>query len=119
MQIEEVIGPVALQAQATGTAHPSPGMHPQHYSPKTPLMLVSGGDVPDSGKGAYLQLLSKPLHDAAVVSMPGDPRQYAAKLYAVLHELDVGGYDWIAVDTPEETPEWEGVLDRLRRASAR
>ena len=118
-EIEEVVGPVTLQAEPAGAAHPSPGMHPQHYSPKTPLMLVSGGDVPDSGKGAYLQLLSEPLHEAAVVSMPGDPRQYAAKLYAVLHELDVGGYDWIAVDTPEETPEWEGVLDRLRRASAR
>jgi L-threonylcarbamoyladenylate synthase len=118
-QIEEVIGPVVLHDQSAAGAHPSPGMHPQHYSPKTPLMLVSGGAVPETGKGAYLQLQSQPLHDADVVLMPSDRPEYAARLYAVLHELDDGGYDWIAVEAPEETPEWEGVLDRLRRASAR
>ncbi len=118
-QIEEVVGPVALHDQPTADAHPSPGMHPQHYSPKTPLMLVRGGAVPDNGKGAYLQLRTQPLHDANVVLMPANPREYAAQLYAVLHQLDDGGYDWIAVEAAEETPEWEGVLDRLRRASAR
>jgi L-threonylcarbamoyladenylate synthase len=118
-EIEEVVGPIALHEQAITGAHPSPGMHPQHYSPKTPLKLVSGGAVPESGKGAYLQLRSEPLRETAVISMPADPREYAAKLYAVLHELDESGYDWIAVDVPEDTSEWEGVLDRLRRASAR
>jgi len=118
-QIEEVIGAVASHDQPTTAAHPSPGMHPVHYSPKTPLMLVSGGAVPKSGKGAYLQLRSQPLRESTIVPMPNDPREYAARLYAVLHEIDDGGYDWIAVEAPAETPEWEGVLDRLRRASAR
>jgi L-threonylcarbamoyladenylate synthase len=54
-----------------------------------------------------------------VIDMPANPREYAARLYAVLHQLDDGDYDWIAVEGPENTPEWEGVLDRLRRASAR
>jgi L-threonylcarbamoyladenylate synthase len=119
LQIEEVVGPVASHDQPTTGAHPSPGMHPQHYSPKTPLLLLSGGSVPRSGKGAYLQLRSEPQHDAMVVAMPANPREYAARLYAVLHDLDDAGYDWIAVEAPKETPEWEGVLDRLRRASAR
>lgn len=118
-QIEEVVGPVALQDQPDAAAHPSPGMHPQHYSPKTRLLLVTKGDVPENGKGAYLQLSSKPAHEAHIISMPAAPREYATRLYAVLHDLDDGGYDWIAVETPEETPEWEGVLDRLRRASTR
>ena len=117
--IEQVVGPIALHDQPTTSAHPSPGMHPQHYSPKTPLMLVSVGAVPGNGKGAYLQLRNEPLHDAHIVLMPADPREYAARLYAVLHELDDGGYEWVAVEAPEETAEWEGVLDRLRRASAR
>lgn len=117
-QIEEVVGSVALHNQPTAAAHPSPGMHPQHYSPKTPLMLVSGGAVPENGKGAYLKLRTQPQNEATVVPMPADPREYAARLYAVLHELDDVGYGWIAVEAPEETPEWEGVLDRLRRASA-
>jgi L-threonylcarbamoyladenylate synthase len=117
--IEAVIGPVALHGQTMASAHPSPGMHPQHYSPKTPLTLVAGGVVPESGKGAYLQLRSEPTHAATVVAMPVDPREYAARLYAILHELDEGGYDWIAVEAPDESPEWEGVVDRLRRAAAR
>lgn len=118
-EIEEIIGPVALHDQPAAAAHPSPGMHPVHYSPKTPLTLVSGGNVPDKGKGAYLQLRTNPVHETTVIAMAQNPRDYAARLYAVLHELDDAGYDWIAVESPEATPEWEGVLDRLRRASAK
>lgn len=118
-QIEVVVGTVVLHDEPDAAAHPSPGMHPVHYSPRTPLLLVSAGAVPETGKGVYLQLRSKPLRKAAVVPMPSDAREYAARIYAVLHELDDAGYDWIAVEAPEATPEWEGVLDRLRRASAR
>ena len=35
-----------------------------------------------------------------------------------LHRLDAQALDWIAVEPPPDTPEWAGVLDRLRRASA-
>jgi len=117
--IERVIGPVAVGTASTEGPHASPGMHLQHYSPKTPLILAEEGSVPEHGKGAYLQIHHRPNHDAVVVNMPSDPREYAARLYATLHDLDAGGYDWIAVETPGETPEWEGILDRLRRASAR
>jgi len=118
-EIESVIGPIdsLRQSEAAG-AHPSPGMHPHHYSPRTPLFLVRHGEVPSQGQGAYLRLQRDPRYPASVVNMPGRPREYAARLYATLHELDSQGYDWIAVDAPEETPEWESVLDRLRRASA-
>ena len=118
-EIESVIGSLAAGLRPVEGAHPSPGLHPQHYSPKTSLILVTGGRVPEQGKGAYLQLRSAPRHNAMTVSMPAEPREYAARLYSTLHELDDGGYDWIAVEMPEETPEWEGVLDRLRRASVR
>lgn len=118
-QIESLIGPVVIHGQPAAAAHPSPGMHPQHYSPKTPLVLVVDGSLPGEGRGVYLQLHSPPSRDAKVVSMPASPREYAARLYAILHELDDQGYDWIGVEAPEEAPEWEGVLDRLRRAAAR
>ena len=49
--------------------------------------------------------------------MPADPREYAAVLYETLHRLDAQRLDWIAVERPPETPEWAGVLDRLRRAA--
>jgi L-threonylcarbamoyladenylate synthase len=119
-QIEEVIGPVRLQTEAPGDAHPAPGMHPRHYSPRTKLLLVRDGDVPREGIGAYLQLRTPARQEVQeIVRMPRDAAGYAADLYRVLHDLDVRGYDWIAVDAPDDSPEWEAVRDRLRRASSR
>lgn len=116
-QIEDLIGPIARATEAPAHAHPSPGMHPQHYSPRTKLLLVSGGEVPKSGAGAYLQLHHRPQGEVLeIVHMPPDAAGYAVQLYSVLHDLDALGYDWIAVDSPDSTPEWEAVLDRLKRA---
>jgi L-threonylcarbamoyladenylate synthase len=50
--------------------------------------------------------------------MPAGAASYAAALYAVLHELDSEGWDWIAVERPPATPEWAAVNDRLRRAAS-
>lgn len=117
-QLEEVIGPVALRSGVDGDAHPAPGMHPRHYSPRTRLLLVRRGDVPREGAGAYLQLRTPPKREVQkVVQMPNDAASYAADLYRVLHRLDARGYDWIAAEAPQGKPEWEAVWDRLRRAA--
>jgi L-threonylcarbamoyladenylate synthase len=117
-QIEELIGLITSLEQHPQGAHPSPGMHPRHYSPRTALYLVCDGHVPIQGRGAYLQISLPPLASVAeVVTMPADAVAYAARLYDVLHTLDARGYDWIAVETPGPSPEWEGVLDRLTRAA--
>lgn len=117
-EIEAVIGPIASGVTHPEGAHPSPGMHPRHYSPRTPLVLVYDGQLPPQGSGAYLRLNHRPSRMASIIQMPNHPRDYAARLYATLHDLDDAGHDWIAVDTPDNTAEWESVLDRLQRASA-
>ncbi|HVP55525.1 MAG TPA: L-threonylcarbamoyladenylate synthase [Candidatus Eisenbacteria bacterium] len=118
-QIEEVLGTVGWSGVTLGGAHPSPGMHPRHYSPRTPVVLVERGQVPDSGAGAYLQISHPPMSAVTqVVTMPKTAAGYAASLYRVLHELDEHGYDWIAAETPTDVVEWEAVLDRLRRAAS-
>jgi L-threonylcarbamoyladenylate synthase len=118
-QIEAIIGPVTLQAEAPQHAHPSPGMHPRHYSPRTPLLLIGNGNVPATGRGAYLQLRYPPSADVeATLQMPIDPEHYAAQLYSVLHRLDSDSFDWVAVEIPPQLPEWEAVLDRLLRAAS-
>jgi L-threonylcarbamoyladenylate synthase len=104
--LEALIGPV-LVAGAVEGAHPSPGMHERHYRPATPLYLLTPGDPLPPGRGALLRI---------GIEMPGDARSYAAAVYGTLHRLDAEHYDWIAVERPPETPEWAGVLDRLRRA---
>jgi L-threonylcarbamoyladenylate synthase len=105
-EIEEVIGTVRVQPEVSGLAHPSPGMHRRHYSPKTPLILVRPGQPPSGGHGVRVQ-------------MPTDPSQYAAVLYEKLHQADSENWDWIEIELPPEDPEWAAIRDRLERAAAR
>jgi L-threonylcarbamoyladenylate synthase len=109
-EISALIGPVQnAQVSPTGV-HDSPGLHPQHYRPRTPLVLLSPTDATPSGKGEWLRLGRE---------LPAEPAAYAALLYAALHSLDELHLDWIAVERPPDTPEWAGVLDRLNRAAQR
>ena len=107
-EIEALIGPVRAAEDPVGGAHASPGLHPRHYSPVTPLYLVDHGECPPRACGAWLRIGRE---------MPRDPLEYAAVLYETLHRLDTQGVGGIAVEKPPETPEWAGVLDRLRRAA--
>jgi L-threonylcarbamoyladenylate synthase len=83
----------------------APGLHPRHYAPRTPFYVLEADARKPPGRGR-------------VIEMPGQAPQYAAQLYLELHKADAEGWDWIAVDQPPETPEWAGILDRLRRASS-
>jgi L-threonylcarbamoyladenylate synthase len=105
-------------AQAPDAAHPAPGMHARHYSPRTQLLLVDDPSQMPDGSGAYVWW-RRPGNAKRAVQMPGQPAPYAAQLYRVLHELDAEGLPWIAVETPPaDSPEWEGVRDRLKRAAS-
>ena len=118
VDLESLIGPIDLAGDPNAGAHPSPGMHARHYSPRTPLFLVSNGELPERGRGIYLQHTRSPRRDGAQVrQMPPSASDYAAQLYGALHEADDAGVDWIAVDLPPAAPEWEAVHDRLRRAA--
>src|SRR5882762_6184690 len=48
-EIEAIIGPIAITTEVVG-AHPAPGMHPRHYSPRTRLLLVRNGELPEQGQ---------------------------------------------------------------------
>lgn len=99
-----------------GSAHPSPGMHARHYSPRTPLRLVCGPkELPDR-RGAYVWY-RKPGLVCRSVRMPAEADAYAARLYAVLHELDGENWPWIGVEAPPDTPAWAAIADRLTRAA--
>jgi len=119
LQIEAVIGSITTAADPDAGPHPAPGMHLRHYSPRTSLLLVTAGRLPEQGQGIYLQLLHPPARaNVAARQMPHAAADYAAVLYRELHDADAGNYDWIAVDLPPNTPDWEAVHDRLRRAAS-
>ncbi|MBI4893363.1 MAG: threonylcarbamoyl-AMP synthase [Acidobacteria bacterium] len=107
-EIEALIGRVELLSSLNPEAHPAPGLHARHYSPRTALVLVRDGQLPEAGRGIYL----KP-----GTNMPETPRDYASALYSTLHRLDEAGYDWIAVEEPPDEAAWAGIRDRLKRAA--
>lgn len=111
ISIEEV--ELASVPSADG-AHPAPGMHRRHYSPRTPLVL---SDTPDP-RGAYAWI-NKPASTARSIQMPTSPEAYATRLYSVLHELDREGWPVICVEPAPDTVEWAAVRDRLQRASSK
>jgi L-threonylcarbamoyladenylate synthase len=127
-KLEAIVGPVSVAQEVQAGAHPAPGMHPRHYSPRASLYLVTNGNLPERlldgehGKGIYLQHrrpLSRSRTGIAVHQMPQSAADYAAALYDVLHQADAGNYDWIAIDLPPGEPEWEAVQDRLKRAATK
>ncbi len=101
---------------APGAAHPAPGMHARHYSPATRLVVLDRGAAAPPGRGAWVRRAPATSGDGDV-TLPADAPGFAARLYATLHALDVRGLDWIAVERPPESPEWDAVRDRLRRAA--
>jgi L-threonylcarbamoyladenylate synthase len=116
-ELEAIVGPIASAPKVQSGAHPSPGMHRRHYSPSTTLYLASNGKLPEKGKGIYLQHRHPPSRaGVAIHQMPHSAADYAAAFYHALHQADAGNYDWIAVDVPPGTPEWEAIQDRLERA---
>lgn len=113
-QIEQVIGTITLGAESEKAA--SPGQHARHYQPRTRVLLARGDNVPEQGSGAYLYR-TQPALCAASIQMPQDARTYAARLFTTLHDLDDRRLDWIAIEPVPETPEWDGIRDRLTRAA--
>lgn len=101
-------------APGVDAAHPAPGMHRRHYSPRAQLVLSSQPDV----RGAYVWTTVL-AHTAHSIQMPSTPEAYAARLYSVLHELDREGWPVISVEPPPDTVEWAAVRDRLQRAASK
>jgi L-threonylcarbamoyladenylate synthase len=130
-QIEEVIGPIARPVTAPSGAEgplPSPGLLTRHYAPRAIVECVPGNGsdrvaaLLREGRLVGWLTFDEPadnlLTGANMVLMPPDPAGYAARLYAVLHDLDRAGVERIVVALPPEKEEWLAVRDRLRRAAA-
>jgi L-threonylcarbamoyladenylate synthase len=122
--LREVTGAIALPADgpdspADGTARPSPGMSRRHYAPRAAVLLVKDvNDVDRTGLAGPVGVLTyeTALAEGAEV-LSGDPREYAADLYAALHRLDDARVATILVQEPPQTEDWLAVRDRLTRAA--
>jgi len=98
-----------------------------HYAPRTPMYLVAAAELPArlaALRGRRLAVLARAeapagLKDVNWQTAPRAAAGYAHELYASLRRLDALGCAVILVEAPPSAPEWQGVNDRLKRASSK
>jgi L-threonylcarbamoyladenylate synthase len=127
-QLEAVIGPFASDEDFAGAAPRASGTLESHYAPRARVRLMDA-----KGLQTALNLLGDQAASIATYSrvilqtrservllrrMPDDARETARQLFAVLREFDQQGVRLIWVETPPDSPDWDGVRDRLQRAAA-
>jgi L-threonylcarbamoyladenylate synthase len=128
VQIEAACGHALLDKDAVAKAAPrTSGTLESHYAPRAKVRLMSAQDIE-----AKLQALGphannlglwsaqRPDAGAGVLwrAQSTDAGQAAHDLFSVLRDLDARGVSQIWVQLPPDTPDWEGVRDRLQRAAA-
>jgi L-threonylcarbamoyladenylate synthase len=130
-QIEQACGlklanPDALIADAPRAS----GTLDSHYAPTAKVRLMSQVDWQKAleALGPHTQNLAlwsvqKPSQDLMGAglfwrAMPVDATQAAHDVFGVLRNFDARGVRTIWIETPPDTPDWEGVRDRLQRAAA-
>lgn len=109
----------------------SPGQLQRHYSPKARLVVWSWhGDQDLAERLAGESIRSDQVHllahsripgetvPAQVSFIPDDPEAFARALYGFLHQCDDHGARLIVIEDPPPGPAWDGIRDRLLRASA-
>lgn len=125
---DELIDQTEAAPRASGTLE-------SHYAPNAKVRLMNaralqnaldllGADVDKTGDNkpviaVYSRVILKsPAHKILRRRMPDDAAATAQQLFAVLRDFDAQGVKLIWVETPPAAPEWDGVRDRLTRASA-
>jgi L-threonylcarbamoyladenylate synthase len=122
---DEVLAQDAPAPKASGTLE-------SHYAPKARVRLMDARDLQAAvdtldrraNAGGVLAVaiyartrLKLPTDEVLCRCMPDDATPAAQQLFAVLRELDAQGVSQIWIETPPASPEWDGVRDRLQRAS--
>lgn len=124
--LRDVTGAIALRDTETadGTARPSPGMSRRHYAPRAETLLLRDlrsadrSGLPQPSAILTYEGAPSPPYGEMLEVLSGDPREYAADLYAALHRLDDAGAGSILIQEPPSSEDWLAVRDRLSRAAA-
>ena len=98
-----------------------------HYAPTAKVRLMDAAQLhqalamlgnPPAGRVAVYAHQQPKQSGVTWRAMPDDAATCAQQLFAVLRELDDLGVALIWVESPPDTPAWQGVHDRLARAAA-
>jgi L-threonylcarbamoyladenylate synthase len=124
--IEQVCG---QRLGVTGADAPrASGTLEVHYAPNAKVRLMDARALqtaldllgPDAAHIATYSRVILRSRSSEIVRrrMPDDAVETARQLFSVLRDFDARGVRLIWIETPPPGPEWEGVRDRLQRASA-
>ena len=121
---EPVLSPHELPSAAPRAS----GTLQSHYAPNAKVRLMDAQPIQtaldllgaDAGHIAvYARTIVRIRSDRVLYRrMPDDALATAQQLFAVLRDFDAQGVKLIWIENPPDTPEWEGVQDRLGRAAA-
>ena len=110
--------------RVSAAAPAAPGMLQSHYAPRAKVCLGTASDIEQHASqwmgsmAVWARTRSRLPSHIHVSAMPDNAAACAHDLFATLRALDTLGVDQIWVETPPTGDEWEGVRDRLLRASA-
>ena len=120
----QVLSPAShLADPGPETSPASPGTLASHYAPRARLLLLSAEQMafrlPTAGDSLAVWARSALAIPSGVrcMSMPTDAAACAHDLFAQLRAMDELGVQEIWVETPPLGEAWDGVRDRLERAS--
>ncbi len=121
------MAPLSKEELPTHTPRAS-GTLEAHYAPEARVRLMdaralqAGLDVLGADAAHLAVYARTPLRTASsrVVQrrMPDEAAATAQQLFAALRGFDDAGVKLIWIETPPDSPDWEGVRDRLQRAAA-
>lgn len=136
-QLEQACRQRVRLAQDAADDAPAPrasGTLLAHYAPKARVRLMAaaalqtaldmlGGDVKPTAAGPVIATYTRSVvrtRSSGVLSrrMPDDAASTARQLFAVLRDFDDQGVKLIWIEEPPNDAAWDGVRDRLQRASA-
>jgi L-threonylcarbamoyladenylate synthase len=126
-QIEQACGEkLWLPEEMPGAAPRASGTLEAHYAPAAKVRLMDAKSMqtaldvlgPDAVAIAVYSRSAVRTRSPHYRRMPDDAIETARQLFAVLRDFDATGVKLIWVEAPPDTPEWDGVRDRLRRAAA-
>ncbi len=118
--IEIIAGPVSW-SRCSGRPS-APGQLPQHYAPRTPLIVHGENDVSTDERRVGLLSFQGPARAREVAAVEilspgGNLREAAANLFASLHRLDSLGLELIVAEALPDIGLGLAMNDRLRRAA--
>jgi L-threonylcarbamoyladenylate synthase len=132
-QLSEACGVSVITPHAPDADAPrASGTLASHYAPTAQVQLMTGDELQQAIHAATQSKVADTIaiwsrqpvqvpagQDPHFVrqSMPANAADCAHQLFAQLRAFDAQGVAQIWVETPDLSPEWEGVRDRLKRAA--